>query len=638
MAKVFLSYDRDDTERARPVALALEKAGHAVWWDLHIRGGEQYTKVIDEALKAADAVVVLWSKYSVESAWVRDEAAAGRDTGRLVPAALDGTDPPLGFRQFQTIDLSQWRGRGKPSELKTLLADVEAMSRKFTANDDDVIPPPIGRTSTPSWRTNWLILAVAALVLLGLAAIGWKYLRPSDAAPTVAVEASESSPPSQALAHDLFVKLGSLQAANSDAVKLVSQATGNQATLIFGVAGNAGAVEPNATLVLLNGKDRSLFWSREFATPRGQGGDLKQQLGFTAARLVSCAAEALSPESGRLDQDTLKLYLNACASLTEIGWDRRPVLESLRQVVTRVPKFQPAWAKLIVTQADLVTFLKDSNEPTDTAKAQLRADIARAGAIDPNMAEIQLAEVELMPRWNISEIVRLVDKAKMLDSDNPAVLSARSESLQLVGRMEEAIVDADRAAQLDPLSPQTRTALIRALAYGGVIGRARQELARAKMLWPGTITIRDAEDALELRFGDFERFMANDTDPAARFYIQARHDPSDANVQMFLNAVDKEGFDSPRTIFTLQALGEMNRVNEFYNLVGRPAIAEFIKTSSYALFRPWLANVRRDPRFVPLAKRLGLLNYWQSSGKWPDFCSDPALPYDCKKEAAKLAA
>jgi hypothetical protein len=33
MAKVFLSYDREDTERARPVALALEQAGHAVWWD-----------------------------------------------------------------------------------------------------------------------------------------------------------------------------------------------------------------------------------------------------------------------------------------------------------------------------------------------------------------------------------------------------------------------------------------------------------------------------------------------------------------------------------------------------------------------------------------------------------------------------
>jgi hypothetical protein len=33
-----------------------------------------------------------------------------------------------------------------------------------------------------------------------------------------------------------------------------------------------------------------------------------------------------------------------------------------------------------------------------------------------------------------------------------------------------------------------------------------------------------------------------------------------------------------------------------------------------------------------------LLDYWRASGKWPDFCFEPDLPYDCKAEAAKLAA
>src|SRR5205814_6105833 len=75
MAGVFLSYDRDDSDKARILASALERAGHSVWWDLHVRGGAQFSKVIEEALKAADAVVVLWSKDSIDSAWVRDEAA-----------------------------------------------------------------------------------------------------------------------------------------------------------------------------------------------------------------------------------------------------------------------------------------------------------------------------------------------------------------------------------------------------------------------------------------------------------------------------------------------------------------------------------------------------------------------------------
>ena len=38
------------------------------------------------------------------------------------------------------------------------------------------------------------------------------------------------------------------------------------------------------------------------------------------------------------------------------------------------------------------------------------------------------------------------------------------------------------------------------------------------------------------------------------------------------------------------------------------------------------------------AKRAGLLDYWRQSGKWPDFCFDDDQPYDCKSEAAELAA
>jgi hypothetical protein len=49
MASVFLSYDRDDVGKAKPIAAALEKAGHSVWWDQHIKSGTQYSKVIEEA-------------------------------------------------------------------------------------------------------------------------------------------------------------------------------------------------------------------------------------------------------------------------------------------------------------------------------------------------------------------------------------------------------------------------------------------------------------------------------------------------------------------------------------------------------------------------------------------------------------
>ena len=66
MSRVFLSYVRQDVARAEAVAKALEKSGHDVWWDRHIKGGAEFSREIEEALSRAEAVVVLWSANSVE--------------------------------------------------------------------------------------------------------------------------------------------------------------------------------------------------------------------------------------------------------------------------------------------------------------------------------------------------------------------------------------------------------------------------------------------------------------------------------------------------------------------------------------------------------------------------------------------
>ncbi len=103
MAQIFLSYSRKDVDCAKALATALATSGHSVWWDKHISGGARFAAEIEQALAAAEIVIVLWSRDSIASPWVLDEAAEGRDTGRLLPIALDGCKPPLGFRQFQTI-------------------------------------------------------------------------------------------------------------------------------------------------------------------------------------------------------------------------------------------------------------------------------------------------------------------------------------------------------------------------------------------------------------------------------------------------------------------------------------------------------------------------------------------------------
>lgn len=125
---VFLSYARVDQAQASKLAQALADAGFDVWWDALIEGGEAFAKTIESALDSCDAVLVIWSKASVQSDWVLDEAAKGRDLRKLVPVSLDGTPPPMGYRQYHAIDLSAWHGEAGSHGIAAVLRAIAATS------------------------------------------------------------------------------------------------------------------------------------------------------------------------------------------------------------------------------------------------------------------------------------------------------------------------------------------------------------------------------------------------------------------------------------------------------------------------------------------------------------------------------
>jgi tetratricopeptide (TPR) repeat protein len=642
MASVFLSYDRDDGDRARHFAQAFEQAGHEVWWDLHVRGGAQFSKVIEEALKAADAVVVLWSARSIESAWVRDEAAAGRDSGRLVPVTIDGTEPPLGFRQYQTTDLRKWKGRGTPPELRVLLADIEALASQAGATRTATVVPHPSPAATPRFRGRLLAVAsMAVFALIAAAGVYWFLSGRSSGPPTVAVVAADNSALSRDMARNLLVKLGSLQGNASTNVRLLEEAgAAKQADLRITISGSMESGQPQASVTVASSSEGAVLWSRDFGEPGTSRSDLEEQIATSTARVLGCTI-ASSGTSAKLSNNSRQIYLNACAMSSETGWDKRPVIQMLRQVVNSSPRFAPAWALLLNSEADVVSLLASTDEDVTALRRQLRSDIARARTVDAGMAEATLAELQAEPNIGFARQVYLVDKAKDQEPDNPTVLGIRSQVMNAIGRMNEAVNDAGRAAQLDPLSPTATAWLIYALTYSGQDARARDTVARAKRLWPEARAIHDAEHALELRKGDFERAITS-TDfavtPVTIAYIAARKNPSDANVSAFITAMQKRGMSTDDVVFAVQGLGEMNRVTDIFDLAQQPKVVEALARNSYVLFRPWLANLRRDPRFMGLARQIGLLSYWAQSGKWPDFCTESDLPYDCKKEAAKLTA
>ena len=110
LADIFLSYARPDREKIASLAAALEQAGWSVWWDRHIDGGAAFANAIETELNASRVVIVAWSQASLQSDWVKDEAATARDQGKLVPVSVDGAVAPLGFKQYHVIDLATWHG------------------------------------------------------------------------------------------------------------------------------------------------------------------------------------------------------------------------------------------------------------------------------------------------------------------------------------------------------------------------------------------------------------------------------------------------------------------------------------------------------------------------------------------------
>jgi len=110
MADVFISYAREDREKAEHIARGLGAMGLDVFWDTDIPPGQTWADYIETKLTACNVVIVLWSEHSTKSQWVREEARIGRDKSKLIPVMLDHSTPPFGFGEVQAADLSAWNG------------------------------------------------------------------------------------------------------------------------------------------------------------------------------------------------------------------------------------------------------------------------------------------------------------------------------------------------------------------------------------------------------------------------------------------------------------------------------------------------------------------------------------------------
>ncbi len=136
MSDIFISYASEDKEKAGLLAKIFEQQDWSVWWDREIPPGRSFDEVIEEALDRSKSVVVLWSKASVSSRWVKAEARDGLDREILVPAMIEEAKVPLVFRSLQVARLSGWNGEMPHQEIDKLIKAVSTIVSHSEVEDN----------------------------------------------------------------------------------------------------------------------------------------------------------------------------------------------------------------------------------------------------------------------------------------------------------------------------------------------------------------------------------------------------------------------------------------------------------------------------------------------------------------------
>jgi hypothetical protein len=136
---IFLSYSREDRKAAAHFADCFTREGFSVWWDAALRSGQTFDEVIEKELRAAKAVVVLWSPRSVASRWVRAEATLADRRNKLVPAIIEACDRPIIFELTHAAELADWTGDTSDIRWRTLVNDL----RRLVGGGEDEVAEPL---------------------------------------------------------------------------------------------------------------------------------------------------------------------------------------------------------------------------------------------------------------------------------------------------------------------------------------------------------------------------------------------------------------------------------------------------------------------------------------------------------------
>ena len=178
---LFISYSHEDKPVAKQVAEALSQRGYEVFWDAKIPTGTTFDTYIFEKLQKSNAVVVLWSKHSIHSDYVKEEADFAKNHRMLVPLNIDGTALPFGFTRIQATDISGWRGATQDGRWEAVVDSIDAIlertsdpGRESDSRAQAQESPPIEHAGDPPQpqRLQVNVAATLATVIVLIMLVG----------------------------------------------------------------------------------------------------------------------------------------------------------------------------------------------------------------------------------------------------------------------------------------------------------------------------------------------------------------------------------------------------------------------------------------------------------------------------------
>ncbi len=508
MNDVFVSYKAEDRARVAPLVAALEADGLSVWWDAHIGGGSDWRESIQEHLDAARCVIVAWSDRSIasEGRFVRDEASRAQRRGVYLPVRIDSVEPPLGFGETQALQLVGWKGDRKDARYQALLTATRALIE----GGPHTVAAPI--TAGLARRVDRrAMIAGGAVAAAGVASAGgWALWRSMGAAAddkSIAVLpfANMSGDPSQAyfadgLAEELrsaLTRLGKLKVIARASCEAVRNESVTDAARKLGVATIlTGSVRRSPTLIrvsaqLVDGSNGVERWSETY--DRAPGDALQIQSGIaesvtSALRIrLGEAEKAALTLGGTRNAAAQDLFLQgrALGRADDSEAGQRKALALYDAALALDPDYAEAHAGLALTLTNLAVNFAKSPEEQRAGYAQATAAARRAIALAPRMAKgyEALGWVE-ESQLDMSGAEAQYRRALALAGDDAVTLHACSDFLSEVGRNDEAVALAARAAALDPLNPNMSLAeaLYYARRYADAAAAARGVLAMAPKL------------------------------------------------------------------------------------------------------------------------------------------------------------